>query len=314
MRRCIKYQQMIGMMVVLWTLMSYPSLALEDAIIAVVNDEVITLKDLKDYIHKTYVELVAEGIDEVQLQGIMADLENNGINKLIEDKLILSKANALGIDVRDKLVDERMAKIKSKYPSEQVFVDALIQHGATITDLRNKILDQLKIKFVIEHEVKSKIYINPQEVTDYYSEHPDDFRKKDRVNLQSIYIAFLDDKQKARQRAQEAWDKVQKGEDFGQVAQQYSDMPSVGVVERGQLLSPIEEIVFNLNDDEVSAPLDTETGIYVFKLVGRISAETAPLTEVKDYIYNLLYAQKFKDRYSAWLEQLKKDAYVEIKR
>ena len=84
------------------------SYAVEDAIIAVVNDELITYKDLKDYAKSTYASLVAEGVNESQINAIMSDLEEDGLNKLIEDKLILSKANALDLQVREELVDERI--------------------------------------------------------------------------------------------------------------------------------------------------------------------------------------------------------------
>ena len=81
--------------------------ALEDAIVAVVEQEIITLKDLKEYIHATYVNLVAEGLPEKELEKTMLDLEINGINKLIEDKLILNEANRIGLEIREKLIDEK---------------------------------------------------------------------------------------------------------------------------------------------------------------------------------------------------------------
>src|SRR3989338_4541213 len=124
--------------------------AAEDAIIAIVNDEVITLKDLQSYIRQTQASLVAEGVSPEQREVLMAELGTEGLNRLIEDKLILSRANAINISVRDKLVDERVAEVRQKYGSEHALVEALVKNGATLTDLRNKILEQLKIKFVVE--------------------------------------------------------------------------------------------------------------------------------------------------------------------
>ena len=143
----------------------------EDAIIAIVNDELITLKELKDYAQSTYVSLVAEGLSDAQIQGEMKDMEESGLNKLIEDKLILSKANLIGINVREGIIDERVNEVKERYDSEQLLIDALVKNGATMTDLRNKIRDQFKTKFIVDHEVKSKIYVNPQEVTNYYEQN-----------------------------------------------------------------------------------------------------------------------------------------------
>lgn len=293
--------------------LSLPGEALDDAIVAIVNDEVITLKDLQSYIRQTQASLVAEGVSPQQREALMAELGTEGINRLIEDKLILSRANEIDISVRDKLVDERLAEVRQKYGSEQALLEALVKNGATLTDLRNKILEQLKIKFVVEHEVKSKIFVNPQEVTQFYEENKGNFQKGERVNLDSIYIAFINDKEVARRRGGEALALLKEGRDFAEVAKQYSDTPSLGVVERGQLLPAIEETVFLLSEGEVSPLTEADTGIYIFKLKGRTPPQTAELKEVKEQIYTFLYRKKFKERFEQWLEKLKKGAYVEIK-
>ena len=287
--------------------------SVEDGIIAVVNDEVITFKDLQDYIHKTFASLSAQGVSEDQVKATMADLQTNGLKHLIDDKLILSRANEIGIEVRDKMVDQRVAEIKAKYVSDQVFMEALVNNGATVTDLRNKILDQLKIKFVVDHEVRSKVFVNPQEVTEFYEENKDSFRKSRRVNLDSIYITFIDDKEAARARANEAMALIREGKDFEEVAKQYSDSSSIGVVEEGQFLPDIEKVVFSLTQDQVSDSVETDKGIFIFKLKGGTPAQVAELKEVNDQVYNLLYRKKFQERFEQWLGKLHKKAYVEIK-
>ena len=287
--------------------------SVEDGIIAVVNDEVITFKDLQDYIRQTYASMAAQGVPEDQVKEMMAELQTNGLKQLIEDKLILSRANAIGIEVRDKLVDQRVEEIKAKYASEQAFLDALVKNGANVTDLRDKILDQLKIKYVIDHEVKSKVFVNPQEVTEFYEENKDSFQKSRRVNLDSIYITFIDDKEAARARANEALALIKEGKDFEEVAKQYSDSSSIGVVEEGQFLPDIEKVVFSLTPGQVSDSVETDKGIFIFKLKGETPAQVAELKEVKDQVYNLLYRKRFQERFEQWLGKLYKKAYVEIK-
>src|SRR3989338_5709790 len=267
--------------------------SVNDGIIAVVNDEVITFKDLQDYIRQTFASLAAQGLPDDQVKEMMADLQTNGLKQLIEDKLILSRANEIGIEVRDKLVDQRVAEIRAKYASEQVFLDALVKNGATVTDLRDKILDQLKIKYVIDHEVKSKVFVNPQEVTEFYEQNKDSFLKSRRVNLDSIYITFIDDKEASRARANEALALIREGRDFEEVAKQYSDSSSIGVVEEGQFIPDIEKVVFSLTQGQVSDSVETDKGIFIFKLKGEIPAQVAELREVKSQIYDLLYREKF---------------------
>ena len=288
--------------------------AIEDAIVAVVNNELLTLKDLKNYILSTQASLVTEGIPEEKIKVIMAELQKNGLNKLIEDKLILSRANVIGLEVQDKLVNERMKEIKSKYTSEQEFLDALIKNGTNITELKSKYKDQFKIQFVIEHEVKSKIYVNPQEVTDFYESNKELFQKKERVVLDSIYISYGKDKSAAQAKANEAIAKIMAGKDFLETAKEYSDSPSLGEIEKGQLMPSIEDIIFNMEEGGVSSQVEVDTGIYIFRISKIIEPKIAPLVEVKDKIYNYVYQNKLSEKFRTWLEELKNNAYIEIKK
>ena len=69
-----------------------------DSIIAIVNDDVITLKDLRQYIASIVSQLRIENKSPEEIQQIMGDYEQKGLDKLIEDKLILAAANDKGYD------------------------------------------------------------------------------------------------------------------------------------------------------------------------------------------------------------------------
>jgi len=289
------------------------ALAYEDAIISIVNDDIITLKDLKDYAGVVYKQLVIEGRSERQIEQVMRSLEENGIEKLIEDKLILSAASKMGLEVRPEVVEERMEEVRNKYSSEQHFLDALCANGSTITDLRDKIEEQFKIQYMVDMDVKSKIIVNPQEVTDYYDAHQDEFQKPERVRLDSIFIPYGENKDRAGEKAQEALKRVGEGQAFEKVAQEYSSAPSIGMIGKGQMMPAIEDTVFQLEEKAVSPPVETETGIYIFNVLEKLPAETATLDEVKEQISQTLFQEKFKERFREWIAKLKKDAYIEIK-
>lgn len=288
--------------------------AIEDSIIAVVNDEIITLQDLRQYIKESYVGLVAEGYPEDRIQQIMLDLEINGLDKLIEDRLILSKASSLEMTIPEKRVEEEVSAVKSKYPSEELFLQSLIVHNATLTDLRNKITEQLKKRFVIEHEIRSKIYISPQEVTKYYNENLDRFQTQDVVMLDSLFLPFEDNQDVAFQKAHEALKLISSGEDFKSVASIYSKAPPLGKVSRGQLVNSVEEQIFKLQKGEVSDIIEVPTGLYIFEVTGKQNARIAPINEVKEKITNILFNKKYSERFQKWIQDLKSDAYIEIKK
>jgi parvulin-like peptidyl-prolyl isomerase len=257
----------------------------EDAIIAVVNEEAITFKDLKDYLNSIYLQLKLSGITDEEIDAIMKEMQVTGIDKLIEDKLIINKANKRGLEVREELVDKRIDEIRSQYPSEQDFLDSILTEGITITDLQNEIRDQLKIKYIIDFEVRSKIIINPQEVTDYYNKNLGKFKKPERMDLASIFFA-IDEKNEASVK-EKAYNVLrmlkERNRDFDEVAAQFSDGPSIGIIEKGQLLLHIEEAVFK------------------------------SLEEVKENISNMLFHLKFRHNFQGWVDDLKKDAFIDIK-
>ena len=299
---------------VLWFGMCRPAAALDDAILAVVNDQIITLSDLREYIKGVYLSLVAEGKSKDEIQKTMLDMEINGLTKLIEDKLILSRANQLGLIVKDKLVDERIEDVKKRYPDEKTFETALNKSGGTMSDLRKKILEQLKMQFVIDHEVRSKIFVNPQEITDYYQKHMDQFQSKERVKLKSIYMSYGKDKEQTLKKANVALALIENGEDFDAIAKEYSETPSIGMVERGQLLPAIEKVVFHMRKGVPSDLIETDDGVYIFLVDQKLPASVTPLEKVREDIEKKIFAQKFQARLKSWIAQLKKDAYIDIKK
>ena len=292
----------------------YAKDAPNDAIIAIVNDDVVTLKDLRQYIASIASQLRVENKTPDEIQQIMGEYEQKGLDKLIEDKLILAAANDKGIDVRDELIDKRIQEIKGRYPSEDDFIKALNTEGMTVGDLRQKLLDQMKVKFEVDIEVHDKIFVKPEDVTAYYNDHLSDFNHNPSVNLQSVFVAFDKySKQVARTRADEARSRLLAGEDFDKVSQEYSNASSVGEIEKGQMVDKVENVVFNLKLGDVSDPIEVQNGIYVFKVIGVSQARQQALSEVKDQIYSKLLDDHFQAKFKEWVAKLRDKAYVEIK-
>ena len=284
-----------------------------DAIVAIVNNDVITLKDLKDYIGGIYRQLKVEHNPPAEIQEIMANYEEKGINQLVEDKLILAAADAKGLEIRPDVADKRLKEIKAKYAAEDEFLAALNNQGLTVTDLKNKLINQMKARYIVDVEVKDKVFVNPQDVTKYYNEHINEFTRKTKYSLQSIYVSFDKGRQEARDRAFEARAKLTAGEDFEKINKEYSELPSVGAMEQGQMVPAIEKVVFGLKVGEVSDLVEVDGGVYVFKVTGILPGRTESLGDVKDKIYSKLYDAQFQQKFREWVDKLRKKNYVEIR-
>ena len=285
-----------------------------DAIIAIVNDDVITLKDLRQYIASVASQLRLENKTSQEVQKIMEGYEQEGLDKLIDDKLILAAAKEKGIIIRDDIIDKRLKDIKSRYSTEDEFFKAIGAEGLTVSDLKQKLTDQMMAKYEVDMEVKDKIFINPQQVTEYYNVHKTDYYQKPKVNLQSIFLSYKKHpKQEAQTLAQEARSRLIAGDNFDDVFKKYSDGSSIGEIEQGQMVDSIDNVVFNMKIDEVSDTIEVENGIYVFKVIGVSQAKQQDMIEVKDQIYNKLLDDQFQEKFKTWIDNLRKKAYVEIK-
>jgi len=289
------------------------AIAADDEIVAIVNDEIITRKELGEYLHAMYLQLLTEGKETQEIHELMTEYEIHGLEQLIDDKLVLDEANKQGLEIRPKAIEERLEKIKQKYKNEQEFLDALSEQGLTVTDLKNKILDQYKIKYIVEFEVRGKIYVNPQEVTDYYQIHFDEFREPEKVDLDCVFVFYGKEPEEARQKALQALKDLQEGKAFEHVVKEYSEGSAMGMVHRGQLLPSVEDVVFGLKEGETSSLVETQDGIYIFKVKEKIPARVTTLEEAKAGIYNTIFEKKFQEKLRFWLEGLRKKAYVEIK-
>ncbi|MFH1360131.1 MAG: peptidyl-prolyl cis-trans isomerase [Candidatus Omnitrophota bacterium] len=295
--------------------MASPSVfSLEDTIIAVVNGDVITLHDFRDYLSSLFIRLRAQGLSQAEIEERIVTYQNDGLNKLIEEKLLIDAANAKGMEIRDKAIEDKINEVKSQYPSEKVFLDALTSEGLTLGDVKEKIANDLKIKFIIEREVKSKIFVNPQDVTDHYEKNISLFQKPERIELDSIGIKLdIDNKGAAQKKAEEAHARLLAGEDFAQVAKEFSEIPNIGVVARGQMLQNIEDIIYKLKPGDISPVIQTDSALLIVKVVRKFPQEVAPLEDVREKIYQAIFQDKYHQRLMAWLQELKQSAYIDIK-
>ncbi len=286
--------------------------AIEDRILAVVNDEVITLKDLKDYLTSLHTRLRLEGRDPGGFAEFFRAARKEGLQRLIEDRLILTEAEKTGLEVNEAAVEDRLKRIRRRFSSEEEFLDALTAEGTTLNELKDEIRDRLKIRFLTEHEVKSKIYVNPQDVTRFYEAHGEMFTEPLRARIRLIFIASDGDAQAARKRISDLHRRIESGEDFAALAEKYSQRPSPGIVRKGEMRPEMDRVVFSLEKGRVSEPVEGPDGFYLFEVEEFLPSRKVPLEECKNWISDHLFQEEFKRRFRAWIDELKSKAYIEI--
>ena len=276
-----------------------------DGLIAIVNNEIITKKDLDDFINFMRIQMSAQFPEqEVQerLKQILPDL----VNRLIEDRLILQAAYKENIIINQIQIETRVEQIKRSYSSEADFQNALMSQGLSLADLELKIKEQLLMKEIIDKKIRAKIVVKPQEITDYYFAHSQDFQK-----LEQRRVSFL--KISDSSMAEELEKTITEYKDLDTLAKKYSlPITDLGWVDSKQIKKEIVEIVFNLEERKLTFYSDSSNEFYIFEVKEIQPSGKLLLSEVQEEIRQFLFESKMQQALVEWLENLKSEAYIKI--
>lgn len=277
----------------------------QDKIIAVVNNDIITRKDIDDFENFMRIQMTGEYSEE-QAEGRMGALKKDMLNRLIDDRLILQEAKRQGIKIDENRVKAKIDDIKRRFVSDKAFRDSLKAQGLSPADLEARIKEQMLMYAVVEAKVQDKVVVNPAEVTDFYQKYAKEFFTPETRELD---LLVADDKETALQ----IRDRLKQTEDFVAAAREYSLTADKIDMKKGQGEKKVEDVIFKLDVNDISAPLPVEDKYYLFRLNKITPPYQQSLSEVQDNIYQILWNRKMQGHLVKWIDELKKKSYIDIK-
>jgi peptidyl-prolyl cis-trans isomerase C len=249
-------------------------------------------------------------------------IENSILDSLIVGELLFQESKKKGIQVKPETVTEQLTKVKKRFPSEPEFKKALEENKLTESKIKADIKRDMAIQQLIDKEVDQKVQITDEESKTFYDTNPQLFQQPERVKASHILIkvdegAPEEKKAEARKKIKEVQQKVQKGEDFAELAKTYSEGPSaprggdLDFFGRGQMVKPFEDAAFSMKPNETSDIVETKFGYHLIKVVDKQPAKKMAYADVKDRIDKHLKDQKLRTERQLYFDKLKKDAKIE---
>jgi parvulin-like peptidyl-prolyl isomerase len=277
----------------------------QEKIIAIVNDDVITQKDLDDSLRFIRVQL-SQDFKDGQIEDKVQSMKTQILEKLIEDRLILQEAKKNNIRVDENRVKAKVNEIKTRYSTDIEFQKAIASEGLAQADIEKKFREQLLMFSIVEQKVRNKIVISPQEVTSFYEQNKNEFRTQEERLLEIIIL-------ESDSLAREFSANLKSGEILADLAARYSvTIDEFTVKEGDELRKDVAEAVFKLTLNEVSEPLEIEGKYYVFRLTNIVPSKQLSLIEAQEEISSFLFESKMRDEMTGWLEELKKKSYLKM--
>ncbi|MFA7061120.1 MAG: peptidylprolyl isomerase [Pedobacter sp.] len=251
------------------------------------------------------------------------EFEQQALSQLVSTELLYQAGQKLVIKDIDKLIDEKLAPGKSRFPKHEDFVKAIKELEMDETQLRDYTRRDLIITNFIEQTIVPKVTVTEEESRKFYDQNPDKFIRPATVRASHILLgidakASAEDKKKAREKAEKLRKDLAGGADFAVLAKENSTCPSsqqggdLGFFGKGQMVPAFEQVAFALKPGEVSDVVETQFGYHIIKLMEKKAAETVAFKDARPRIEEFLKGQKISAAVNAYLTEAKKKATVEI--
>lgn len=192
--------------------------------------------------------------------------------KVLEDKY----------EVTDEMVEAELNKAKEQFGENFEFV--LLQNGLASEE---DYAEVLYISLLQEQALAEDIEVTEEEIEERYE------RMQTEIDAQHILVAD-------EETALEVLEKLENGEDFGELAAEYStdgtaqEEGELGYFSAGQMVPEFEDAAFNLEVGEISEPVETQYGFHIIKVndIRDVEEDIGEFEDVKDDIRRELQLAK----------------------
>ena len=276
-----------------------------DRVIAVVNEDVITKTELEDAIEIFF----PDPKDRPQKEVI--------ITQLIEQILLEQEAKKNGITISEAEVDRGVELVKNQFNlNEQDFNEVLKKQNLTPELFREQWRTQMLGNKLIKSKLQGQVAVTEDEIRKYYEENYGKIEPEKEVHIAHILLPS-DQEEKAIEVANMA----KSGEDFKSLAKEHSiDTISaekggeLGYFKKGDLIKPLENATQNAEIGKIVGPINSPSGFHIIKILDKTeSGEDIKFIENRNSIREVIYEKKAEEALKNWLEEMKNQAYIEVK-
>jgi parvulin-like peptidyl-prolyl isomerase len=294
-----------------------------DAIVAIVNDDIITISD---YIieHDTIYDLLRAQFQGEEFSKQYEKEKEGLLERMIIERLLIQES--IRQDIRSTADIEGQIRsmvdgIKKQYNigTDEEFKRMMAQQGLNYDNWMAQQEKTIIQQALIFSEVGRSIAIDETDVVNYYDLHPEEFTTLPTYKLKGIYISSEDKSEpEAQAKMEEVNEKLAAGEELESLAGQYSEGPEkesqgdIGTYKKGDMDKTLEQAVENLEEGSFSSWVKIPSGWFLLKLDEKTESRLRPFEEVKKDIENGLFMQEQQVKIQAYIADLKKRSFIKI--
>ena len=258
---------------------------LADRIVAVVNDDIVTMRQLDDRVRMVKLQLKRDGT------AAPADdlLQKSVLERMIVDRAQEQFAREIGLRIDDATLSGAVENIaKGNNLTMAQFRDALERDGVTFNRFRDDIRLEILINRLRQSEVERSIVVSETEIDEFVARSVGSANAGAvEVNVGHILVrvpesATPDQIEARKKRAEEALAQIRGGKEFAQVSVTYSDAPEaltggvVGYRQMDRLPQLFVDAIAKVQKGETSDIARSPNGFHILKVLDRRGAGAVP--------------------------------------
>lgn len=297
------------------------ALKYSDGIVAIVEDQVITVEDVRQEMRPYIQQLERDAKNEEDLERQYQQLEDKIIQQLIDRVLIIKDFKKDDKKhIPDSFIDGVIAdRLANDFDNDRSkFLAYLRSKGETMNDYRKDVENDIIYDYETHQLHKEQDTVSPVRIEEYYRENKDQFYEDDMVYMRMIQLTPADGESMdvLHDRAEGILERFRAGEKFEDLAREYSDDAhrakggDWGWKKRTDLLPEFGDPLFALRKGEATQPIETKDGVFILYCADRRYAGIQPLDAVRDQIENILLTQMNNTATEEWLERLRRNGYI----
>lgn len=294
-----------------------------------VNDGVITLKEHDDLMSKQLAQSPFAKMSDADLTGnkdgfVYLMTEQGVVNQLIIQKLLDQEAEARGIKVSQKDIDQAIKDVMDKMGGKDQLMSTLRNNGISTAEFKKDIKVQVKMQKLATEA--GNINVTDADCKNFYNKNQDKFRHADQVRASHILISAnpyqiqqeitaksktkMDEKElkvaveKVMAEKQAEAEKLAKelqadNSKFAQYAKKYSEDPQsakqggdLGFFAKDRMVPEFAEAAFKAKPNTVTEPVKSQFGYHIIFVTDRRGAGVVPYEKAKSDIKDYLVQEK----------------------
>jgi peptidyl-prolyl cis-trans isomerase SurA len=293
-----------------------PDEILVDGIAAQVGEGVVLFSEV--------IAMVAEGEKQMRAAGVpeeqIAMLRAQGLERMIEDKLIRNEVKRMELYASDDEIDETIAMIASDNGlTPEELEESVRTENMDFEDYREQIKEKIEHQKVIQIALLPRIEVEETAVRRLYDQRfKDQPSGGSQVHLRQILVPVGEgkDADAACAEVSAAAERIAAGETFEAVASEVSATApaqggDIGWLHSSSLAAWMAKLVAKLEPGEISPVNRQPFGCNLLKLVERRAFQRLSYETARPQLYMEVQQMMMESEFVVWMEELRERTYIQ---